>query len=434
MRLFYDIISDKRDGKILSDDDISHFLKSYLDGKLKDYQMSAMLMAVFINKLNEKELKCWVENMLYSGDVLDFSDIEAPVVDKHSTGGVGDKISIPLAPLLAVCGFHVPMISGRGLGHTGGTLDKLESIPGFSVNLDIEKFKKMVRTNNLSLIGQTPEIAPLDKKLYALRDVTGTVESIPLIASSIMSKKMAEGIRGLILDVKVGRGAFMKNMETAHELAATMKNIGENLNVKVDVLFTDMNEPLGYCIGNSLEIIESVKVLQGEYVPQVTELVLEMAGTLMVSFDMADSLENGRKKAEKKLKDGSALEKFKEVVAIQGGDPGAIDNTGKLPLSDNVMQIKCEQEGYIAEMDALLFGKALVSLGGGRISKEDSIDPGAGFILHKKRGEKVSPGDTLYDIYYSDGTKLKESMKYLEKAVTVSDQKPDSKNLIAGKL
>ncbi|HDT11933.1 MAG TPA: thymidine phosphorylase, partial [bacterium] len=400
MKSFYDIIAAKRDGKILSEKEISHFLGSYLEGSLKDYQMAAMLMAVFINKLNEDELKSWVENMLHSGDILDFSDIEAPVVDKHSTGGVGDKISIPLAPLLAVLGFHVPMISGRGLGHTGGTLDKLESIPGFSVNLSIEKFKKMVRENGLSLIGQTPEIAPLDKKLYALRDVTGTVESIPLIASSIMSKKMAEGIRGLILDVKVGKGAFMKNINMAEELAETMKNIGENLGVKVNVLFTDMNEPLGYCVGNSLEIIESVRVLRGEQIPQVTELVIEMAATLMLSFNLTDSLDEGRKKAAEKLKNGSAFDKFKEIVELQGGDPTAIDNTEKLPLCKKRIGIKAEKHGIIKEINALSFGKALVSLGGGRVTKEDTIDPGTGCFFHKKIGEKVNPGDIIYDIYY----------------------------------
>jgi len=434
MRLFYDIIADKRDGSTLSQEDISYFLNSYLKGSLKDYQMSAMLMAVFINKLNKKELKAWVESMLYSGDVIDFSDIDAPVVDKHSTGGVGDKISIPLAPLLAVMGFHVPMISGRGLGHTGGTLDKLESIPGFSVNLDIEKFKKMVRENGLSLIGQTPEIAPLDKKLYALRDVTGTVESIPLIASSIMSKKMAEGIKGLILDVKTGNGAFMKNIEAATELAVTMKEIGESLNVKVDVLFTNMNEPLGYCVGNSLEIIESVKVLKGEYVPQVTELVLEMAATLMVSFKMADSLEDGRVSAESKLKNGSAFEKFKEIVELQGGDPKYIDNTEKMPLSSKKKEIKASTDGVVTELNALLFGKALVSLGGGRIAKEDDIDPGVGFIIHKKAGEKISKGETIFEIYYSDEAKLESCMKYTDQAVTVSQTAQKTDNLIIGRL
>jgi pyrimidine-nucleoside phosphorylase len=434
MRLFYDIISDKRDGKVLSDNDISYFLESYLEGSLKDYQMSAMLMAVFINKLNKDELKAWVESMLYSGDVIDFSDIEAPVVDKHSTGGVGDKISIPLAPLLATLGFHVPMISGRGLGHTGGTLDKLESIPGFSVNLDIKKFKKMVRKNGLSLIGQTPEIAPLDKKLYALRDVTGTVESIPLIASSIMSKKMAEGIKGLILDVKVGKGAFMKNMEMAHELAVTMKSIGENLNVNVDVLFTDMNEPLGHCIGNTLEIIESVKVLKGEYIPQVTELVVEMAATMMVSFKMADSLEDGRKKAEIKLNDGSALEKFKEIVELQEGDLEAIEDTSRMPLSEKTLQVKSDKSGFVNDMDALLFGKALVNLGGGRVSKEDSIDPGVGFFLHKKKGDKISQGETIYDIYYNDDQKLQNCRKYLEKAVTVIDEPAKANQIILGRI
>ncbi len=434
MKLFYDIIAEKRDGKELSLQDISYFLESYLNGGLADYQMSAMLMAVFINKLSDRELKTWVKKMLYSGEVLDFSDIDAPVVDKHSTGGVGDKVSVPLAPLLAVLGFHVPMISGRGLGHTGGTLDKLESIPGFSVNLDIERFKKMVRENGLSLIGQTPEIAPLDRKLYALRDVTGTVESIPLIASSIMSKKIAEGIGGLILDVKVGKGAFMTSFDMAKELALVMKRIGENFNVKVDILFTDMDEPLGLCVGNSLEISESVKVLKGEYVPQITDLVVEMSATLQYSFNMVNSIEEGKKVALEKLNDGSAFEKFKKTVELQGGDPSAIDDTEKLPLCSKKIEIKAEKKGFVSELNALFFGKALVCLGGGRENKEDNVDPGAGFVFHKKTGETVNIGDVLFDIYYEDEKKLGNSMKYIEKAVKISSEAPEERCLVKGKI
>ena len=321
MRLFYDIIADKRDKKALSKEDISDFLQSYLDGTLKDYQMSAMLMAVFFNSLNNEELETWTEKMLYSGEVLDFSDLDGIVVDKHSTGGVGDKISIPLAPLLAELGFYVPMISGRGLGHTGGTLDKLESIPGFSVNIDKESFKKIVRMNKMSLIGQTPEIAPLDKRLYALRDVTGTVESVPLIASSIMSKKLAEGINGLILDIKIGEGAFMKDLASGTRLAKTMQAIGKRFGRSVDVLFTNMDEPLGYTVGNALEIKESLDVMQGKYVPQVTELTLRMAAVLMKTFKMTASIEEGEEKAAKMLQTGRVLERFASTIKLQGGDP-----------------------------------------------------------------------------------------------------------------
>lgn len=434
MRLFYDIIADKRDGRILSREDISYFLDSYLSGELSDYQMSAMLMAVFFNKLNDMELKAWVERMLYSGEVIDFNDIQGPVVDKHSTGGVGDKISIPLAPLLAELGFFVPMISGRGLGHTGGTLDKLESIPGFSVNISKEEFCKMVRKIGISLIGQTPEIAPLDKKLYALRDVTATVESIPLIASSIMSKKLAEGIKGLILDIKVGNGAFMKNMEQAVELAKTMKGIGERFNTKVDVLFTDMNEPLGFTVGNSLEIEESINVMKGVYVPQVTELTLRMAATLMVSFKMAASVEEGEKAAEKVLESGKVAERFRKTVEMQKGDPNVVDNINLLPKALKRKDVTAERSGYVAGMDALSFGKALVQLGGGRIRKEDSIDPSVGFIFAKKAGDKVEKGDVLYSIRYNDENKLLNSLGYLKESVNISETVPEKRKTILGAL
>ncbi|HRZ78630.1 MAG TPA: thymidine phosphorylase [bacterium] len=434
MRLFYDIIADKRDGRVLSGEDISYFLDSYLSGDLSDYQMSAMLMAVFFNKLNDMELRVWVERMLYSGEVIDFSDIQGPVVDKHSTGGVGDKISIPLAPLLAELGFFVPMISGRGLGHTGGTLDKLESIPGFSVNISKEEFCNMVRKIGISLIGQTPAIAPLDKKLYALRDVTATVESIPLIASSIMSKKLAEGIKGLILDIKVGNGAFMKNMEQAADLAKTMKGIGERFNTKVDVLFTDMNEPLGFTVGNSLEIEESINVMKGMYIPQVTELTLRMAATLMVSFKMAASVEEGERTAKKVLESGRAAERFRKTVEMQKGDPNVVDNINLLPKALKRKDVTAERSGYVAGMDALSFGKALVQLGGGRIRKEDSIDPSVGFIFAKKAGDKVEKGDVLYSIRYNDENKLLNSLGYLKESVNISETVPEKRKTILGAL
>ena len=431
MRLFYDIIADKRDGVELSSEDISYFLESYLSGSLNDYQMSAMLMAVFFNGLSENELKTWVDKMLYSGEVLDFSHIEGPVVDKHSTGGVGDKISIPLAPLLAELGFCVPMISGRGLGHTGGTLDKLESIPGFSVNIDNERFHEIISKNRMLLIGQTPQIAPLDKKLYALRDVTGTVESIPLIASSIMSKKLAEGIDGLILDLKIGGGAFMKNMESGRKLARTMKEIGSRFNTKVDVLFTDMNEPLGFATGNSLEIIESIEVMKGGYVPQVTELVLRMAATLMVSFKMAASIESGEKTALEKLKSGAVAQRFAKTVELQGGDVRVMDDPEKvLPSSKLRKEIFAAGSGFIEKIDALSFGKALVQLGGGRLRKEDGINYGAGFIFSRKKGDAVKKGDLLYTVFYDDESRLSNAMNYLSDAVSFCESAPSGKSII----
>lgn len=434
MRLFYDIIADKRDGKILNENDISYFLDSYLNGTLGDYQMSAMLMAVFFNGLNNSELKVWVEKMLFSGEVLDFSNIDGPVVDKHSTGGVGDKISIPLAPLLAELGFFVPMISGRGLGHTGGTLDKLESIPGFSVNIEKEDFLKIVKENRVCLIGQTPEIAPLDKKLYALRDVTATVESIPLIASSIMSKKLAEGINGLILDLKIGNGAFMKNIEQGMTLAKTMKEIGNRFNKKVDVLFTNMNEPLGYAVGNSLEIKESIDVMKGVNIPQITELTVRMAAILMKSFKMTESIQEGEKKALEKLKNGSVAERFRKTIELQGGNPEIVDNTDSLPLSKFTKEIFAVEAGYLTKIDALSFGKALVHLGGGRSKKEDSVDFGVGFVFNKKTGAYTEKGELLYTVHYNDENRLLNSLEYLRKSIFFSDTKVDAESLILGTL
>ena len=434
MRLFYDIIADKRDKKALSKEDISDFLQSYLDGTLKDYQMSAMLMAVFFNSLNDEELETWTEKMLYSGEVLDFSDIDGIVVDKHSTGGVGDKISIPLAPLLAELGFFVPMISGRGLGHTGGTLDKLESIPGFSVNIDKESFKKIVRMNKMALIGQTPEIAPLDKRLYALRDVTGTVESVPLIASSIMSKKLAEGINGLILDIKIGEGAFMKDLASGTRLAKTMQAIGKRFGRSVDVLFTNMDEPLGYTVGNALEIKESLDVMQGKYVPQVTELTLRMAAVLMKTFKMTASIEEGEEKAAKMLQTGRVLERFASTIKLQGGDPRVAENQSLLPESRFRKEVRASESGVINKINALDFGKALIRLGGGRLRKEDSINKAAGFVFAKKAGEKVAKGDLLYTIHFDEEERLKSAEEYLKDAVVISENPVEKLPVIIGSL
>ena len=434
MRLFYDIIADKRDKKALSKEDISDFLQSYLDGTLKDYQMSAMLMAIFFNSLNSEELETWTEKMLYSGEVLDFSDLDGIVVDKHSTGGVGDKISIPLAPLLAELGFYVPMISGRGLGHTGGTLDKLESIPSFSVNIDKEAFKRDVRMNKMALIGQTPEIAPLDKRLYALRDVTGTVESVPLIASSIMSKKLAEGINGLILDIKIGEGAFMKDLASGTRLAKTMKSIGKRFGRSVDVLFTNMDEPLGYTVGNALEIKESLDVMQGKYVPQVTELTLKMAAVLMKTFKMTTSIEEGEEKAAKMLQTGRVLERFASTIKLQGGDPKVASNQSLLPESRFRKEVKASESGVISKINALDFGKALIRLGGGRLRQEDSVNKAVGFVFAKKAGDKVTKGDLLYTIHFDEEDRLRSAEEYLKDAVQISEKPAEKARLILGSL
>ncbi len=434
MRLFSDIIADKRNGLKLSGKDINFFLNSYMNGDVRDYQMSAMLMAVYFNGLDREELSVWTEKMLNSGTIMDFSGLNGIIADKHSTGGVGDKISIPLAPALASLGFYVPMISGRGLGHTGGTLDKLESIPGFSVNLSLHEFKKQTERIGCALIGQTPEIAPLDKKLYALRDVTATVESIPLIASSIMSKKLAEGIKGLVLDVKVGKGAFMKDFKSAKELAETMKSIGETFGMKVCIIFSRMDEPLGYKIGNSLEIEESIDVLKGKYIPQINELV-EIEGSLLLKrFDRVKDINDGRLKIREVLNNGSAMKKFLEVVESQGGDTKTIVDTKKMPKSKYTKEIKAEREGFLESIDPLGLGKALVMLGGGRLKQEDKVDPAVGFTFLKKTGDYVNISDVIYTIHYNESQKLDEAGQYLENLLKVTDEKTGAKDLILGTM
>lgn len=430
MRPYYEIIADKRDGKKLSGEDIAAFLDAYSFGKLPDYQMAAMLMAVMIRSLDDEELAVWTDKVIRSGTVLDFSGIPGMKIDKHSTGGVGDKISIPLAPVLAAMGFRVPMISGRGLGHTGGTLDKLEAIPGFSVNLTLDQFEECIRKVGFSMIGQTPEIAPLDKSLYALRDVTATVPSIPLISASIMGKKMAEGIDGLLLDVKVGNGAFMRTFEDAKTLAKTMKAIGERLGKKVVVLFTNMNEPLGYAVGNALEIVESIEVLKGVDIPQVRELTLEMAGRLAALFGVSKDLESGRALAAQKIASGEAMAKFREMTAFQGGDASVCDDYSKLPRAKSRLDVLAESEGYITDIDALAFGKACVVLGGGRQTKDDIVDPAVGYVFAKKVGDAVAKGDTLYTIHYNDAAKFEASNAYLKDAVKIGGTKPAPSKLI----
>lgn len=432
MRLSTDIIADKRDGKRLSGDDIRGFLKSYLGGSVPDYQASALLMAVLLNGLDREELAAWTDAMLRSGEILDWKDLDRPVLDKHSTGGVGDKISIPLAPALAALGCVVPMISGRGLGHTGGTLDKLESIPGFNVRLSLDRFRDQVKRLGCALIGQTPEISPLDRRLYALRDVTGTVESIPLIASSIMSKKLAEGIGSLVLDVKTGRGAFMKTERDAGILARTMKHIGESFGVRVSAVLTRMDEPLGWAVGNALEIAESVEVLRGRHIPEISELVEKQGGILLALAGLARNARDGREKIRSVLENGMAMEKFLEVVRAQGGDVSAIEKPEKLVRSKFEREIRADRDGYVAGLDALAFGKALVALGGGRERMDDAIDPAVGFLFRVKSGQQVRKGDILYTVRYNDESRLARAEQYCAGAVLIRWNRHSGKRIILG--
>ncbi|HEX6836670.1 MAG TPA: thymidine phosphorylase, partial [Polyangia bacterium] len=386
-----ELIRRKRDGGALAPDEIAAFVRGVTDGAVPDYQAAALLMAIYFRGLDGAELAALTDAMLHSGDVLDLADIPGAKVDKHSTGGVGDKISLHLAPAVAACGVLVPMISGRGLGHTGGTLDKLEAIPGFTVNLDESRFRAVLRECGLALIGQTERLAPADKRLYALRDVTGTVESIPLIAASIMSKKLAEGIDGLVLDVKVGSGAFMKTPERARELARTLVDIGRRAGKRVTAFLTDMDQPLGRWIGNAVEVHESLMVLQGHGEPDLVELTLTLGAEMLVLGGAARDVDDGRARIGRALADGSALARFRRCVALQGG---AIPDSEQrwFPAAHEKVDAGA---GYVQRIDAEAVGLAALRLGAGRTRKEDAIDPGAWVRLMAKVGERVEPGHSV---------------------------------------
>lgn len=428
----YDLIADKRDGKELHEDALLWLIDAYLRDEVTDYQMAAFLMAVCIRGFSPAELSFWTDRMLYSGEVLEFPADGRPVVDKHSTGGVGDKISIPLAPLLAALGFRVPMISGRGLAHTGGTLDKLESIPGFRTDLTLGRFKRQVQALGVAMIGQTAQIAPLDRRLYALRDVTGTVESVPLIASSIMSKKLAEGIDGLLLDVKTGDGAFMRELRDAKRLARTMKDIGERMGTKVTVLLTDMSEPLGRAAGHALEIAESLAVLRGERVPQVSELVERQVAELLMLFGKAPTRAAAVRMARKKLGDGTAFDIFRRMVTEQGGDPRVIDNPALLPTAPHIHELTADRDGFVARVAARGCGRAVVALGGGRHRKEDAIDPAVGLTFPKKVGDRVMRGEPIIRVHYRDRSRLDAALDLLADAVAVTATPPATPRLVRG--
>ena len=398
----YDIIKKKRDGIALSHDELHSFLNAYLNEEIPDYQVSAFLMAVFLKGLNSEETRYVTDIMLRSGRILDISEIKGPKVDKHSTGGVGDKVSLILTPLVSAAGVVVPMMSGRGLGHTGGTLDKLESIPGFRTSLEMEECKASLIKTGCAMTGFSDEMAPLDRKLYALRDVTATVESIPLITASIMSKKLSEGIEGLVLDVKVGSGAFMKDLESAKDLAKSMVTIGNSFGVKTIAVITDMNEPLGLAIGNSLEVLESIDALKGEGPEDVMEVTLFLGALMLRIAGIENDMETGKQRLQDIIAAGLALKKFKEMVRQQGGNSDEIDRPTFLLPSQLSSDVVSEQDGYIQSMDAEAVGAASMLLGAGREKMDDSIDHGAGILLKKKVGDHVKKGDKLCTLYSRD--------------------------------
>ena len=396
------LIRKKRDGGALDDAEIRAFVAGVTDGTIPDYQAAAMMMAIFFRGLDGRELATWADAMTRSGDVIDLGAIARAKIDKHSTGGVGDKISIPLAPAVAACGVAVPMVSGRGLGHTGGTLDKLESIPGFRVDLPVARFAELVGSLGTCMIGQTARIAPADKKLYALRDVTATVESLPMIASSIMSKKLAEGIDGLVLDCKVGRGAFVKTIERARELCALIRAIGARAGKRVTCVLTDMDAPIGRTIGNALEIRESIEVLRGGGPADTRELVGVLGAEMLMLGGVARDPDDARARIERALGDGSALAVFRKVVEAQGGDPRVCDSPGSVLPRATTRDELALRPGRIVAIDSEALGIAAVVLGAGRRVKEDAIDPAAGLVIDAYLGELIAPGAAPQIVMHHD--------------------------------
>lgn len=416
------LIRKKRDGGQLDDAEIRDFIAGITDGSIPDYQVSAMTMAIFFNGMTDRELATWADAMTHSGDVVDLRAINRPKIDKHSTGGVGDKISIPLAPAVAACGVAVPMVSGRGLGHTGGTLDKLESIPGFKVDLEVDRFRHLVDTIGVCMIGQTARIAPADKRLYALRDASATVESLPLIASSIMSKKLAEGIDGLVIDCKVGRGAFMKTLDNARALCALMQTIGAAAGKRMACVLTDMNAPIGRTIGNALEIRESIEVLRGGGPADTRELTHVLGGEMLMLAGVVSEPTAARARIEAVLANGAALAVFRTMVEAQGGDPRVCDSPGSVLPKPKFRTELALRPGRVVEIDSEALGIAALLLGAGRRTKDDVIDPAAGLVIDAYLGEVIAanaPPQIVLHHNLSDAARVADATAMIERAFAI---------------
>lgn len=424
-----DLIAKKRDHEVLTTEEINFIINEYTADRIPDYQVSALLMAIYLNGMTDAETSALAKAMLDSGEVLNLDLIPGIKVDKHSTGGVGDKISIPLAPLVASAGVKNPMISGRGLGHTGGTLDKLEAIPGYDVDETVDQFIKQVSEHGTAIISATKDVAPADRKIYALRDVTSTVESIPLIASSIMSKKLASGTNALVLDVKTGNGAFMKTEERARKLAETLVAIGRQNNVPCVAYLTDMNQPLGYAIGNANEIKESIAVLRGEGPEDVTELTLILGAEMLVLAGISKTTAQARTILEDHIKDGSALAAFKQLITDQSGDANIVDHPEKLPQADGQVDVIAQASGYITAIETNELGLASVKIGGGRAKKDDIVDPAVGIMMHKKLGDAVKAGEPLATLYVNTEAPEEVQAQVL-KSFTIGETKPELPPLI----
>jgi pyrimidine-nucleoside phosphorylase len=429
-----DLIRKKRDGGVLSTAEIGYLVEGCTDGSIPDYQMAAWLMAVVLRGMTREETAALTNAMLHSGEVLDLGFLPARKVDKHSTGGVGDKTSLVLAPLVAAGGLYVPMISGRGLGHTGGTLDKLESIPGFRVALPVPEFHRVLKACGASMIGQTEKVAPADRKLYALRDVTGTVESPCLICASIMSKKLAEGTDALVLDVKTGSGAFMKKEEDAVFLAELMVETGELMGKQMAALITDMNQPLGRMVGNALEVQECIEVLHGGGPADLRELCLELAAWMFFIGGACKTVTQGKQLSAQIIASGKAFDRFRQMVELQGGDVSTIDDPTRLPGTDHRVEVPSPQSGYVTAIACEQVGTACVILGGGRERKEDSVDPAVGIVVHKKIGDKVSAGEALCTIHCHSGAQGARAKALLDESYQIGDVAPPNKTSLVHRV
>ncbi len=420
----YDIIEKKKHGLELTDEEIGYFVKGFTKGEIPDYQASALLMAIYFKGMNYKETVNLTVHMQYSGDVVDLSDIEGVKVDKHSTGGVGDKTSLVLAPMLASCGLKVAKMSGRALGHTGGTIDKLEAIKGFRVELSPEEFADTVNNTGMAIIAQSGDIAPADKKLYALRDVTATVDNISLIASSIMSKKLAGGAEIICLDVKTGSGAFMQTLDESRELAKAMVSVGNGAGRKVSAIISDMDQPLGFAVGNSLELHEAVNSLKGNGPKDLMDVIYALGTCLLTDAGIAKTDEEARQMLEDSITSGKALDSFRRFIAAQGGDTSFIDDLSQLPLGEVTRKVTADKDGYISKIDCKQIGMASLASGAGRTVKEDPIDFSAGLYFEKKVGDHVKMGDVIATIYSSDETKIENALQRATDAIGISENAP----------
>ncbi len=429
-----DVIAKKRDGHALSREEIDFFVSGVTSDTVPDYQSSALLMAIVISGMTHEETAWLTDAMARSGERVDLSDIPGIKVGKHSTGGVGDKVSIVVAPVAASCGVVVPKMSGRGLGHTGGTLDKLESIPGYRIDLSIDEFKHVLRDVGTSIIGQTASLAPADKKLYALRDVTATVEAIPLLASSIMSKKLAEGSDALVLDVKSGDGAFMKTVEGSRALAEAMVAIGNHAGVRTEAFITDMEAPLGRAVGNANEIIESVETLKGSGPPALADLVARLASRMVVLGGVESDAAAATRSVREAMSSGAALRTFARMIEAQGGDPRVVDDASRLPHVAEHHVVTAARGGYLTRLDAELVGRASVALGAGRDRVEDPVDFAVGIMIEAKPGDGVRAGDAVLELHYRDRTRLDTALALATRAVTIGDERPPAARLIVGEV